>query len=119
MGTVSESGGPAHIEALPAKTRHFITRQTATITRNCGSAGPCFSTRQRARNFKSAEERNHRWKVEVAPHDHVDGASASSEIQNEGVEHVADSFPDRDSGVRSVHVKPEGVPSAVDWPANL
>ena len=71
-----------------------------------------------ARTFKSAYERGHRWKVE-APHDHVDGASARSEIQSEGVEHVADSFPDRGSGVRSVHVKPEGVPSAVDWPANL
>ena len=72
-----------------------------------------------ARTFISPFERDHRWKVEVAPHDHVDGASASSEIQSEGVEHVADSFPDRGSGVRSVHVKPEGVPSAVDWPANL
>jgi len=71
-----------------------------------------------ARNFKSAVERDHRWKVEVARHDHADGASASSEIQNEGVEHVADSFPDRGSDVRSVHVKPEGVPSALDWPAN-
>lgn len=71
-----------------------------------------------ARTFKSAYERGHRWKVE-APQDHVDGASASSEIQSEGVEHVADSFPGRGSGVRSVHVKPEGVPSAVDWPANL
>ena len=72
-----------------------------------------------ARNFKSAEERNHRCKVEVAPHDHLDGASASSEIQNESVEHGAGSFPDRGFDVRSVHVKPEGVPSAVDWPANL
>ena len=43
MGTVSESGGPAQREALPGKTRHFITRQTATITRNCG----CVSRRGR------------------------------------------------------------------------
>ena len=77
-----------------------------------------FLDQAKARTFKSAYERCHRWKVE-APQDHVDGASASSEIQSEGVEHVADSFPGRGSGVRSVHVKPEGVPSVVDGPANL